>query len=126
MKKQLALALGSLTTLAALFVSPDAAQATPPAPCVATYADIDLASRSMSWGVYCPDGGRVFVDTALFYGNEDFVQVPDQGAHVLVPGESWTIWSQDNTHTGAADHGVLHIVQENGNGPVTVLAHKVR
>lgn len=132
MKKTLFLGLGALTSAAAWLLSPAPAAADgrggggqPPAPCVATYAAIDLASRSMSWGVYCPEGGNVYVDAQLFYGS-DLETLPDAGARTLIPGETWTVWTQDTTRTGSADHGVLHIVQEFGSGPASVLAHVVK
>lgn len=132
MKHIIAIACTALGALSASSLAPTPAHAngqgggsTPAAPCVANYADIDLASRSMSWGVYCPEGGQIFVDAQVFYGSE-LVTLPDAGARTVAPGETWTVWSQDPSRWGRADHGVLHIVQENGNGPASVLAHKVK
>jgi hypothetical protein len=135
MKKQITFALAGLVAAGIAHVAlPHSAQANgrteggTATPCTANYSDIDLASRSMSWGVYCPEGGTISVDAMVFYGSEPGVALPDQGTRYVQPGETWTIWSQDNTHTGFADHGVLHISQTVCNGPgcQLTLAHKVK
>ncbi len=136
MKKQVILALSGLVAAAAISVfAPKAAEANGAGgvdqgatACTANYADIDLASRSMSWGVYCPDGGYITADAMVFYGSEPGVALPDAGGRYVQPGETWTVWSQDNTHTGSADHGVLHISQTMCDGPgcQLVLAHEIK
>ncbi|WP_018347536.1 hypothetical protein [Longispora albida] len=120
--KRAAAVLGSAAlTATALLAAPAAAQANSPV-CTATYANLDLANRSASWGVTCSADSRIYVDAQLWYDNQTSVNLPESGSRVVKAGETWTVWTQDNTHTGAAWHGVLHIVKEN-NGPATVLAH---
>lgn len=89
--------------------------------CYVTYADVDLWSRSASYGVYCPEGGQIYVDAGMVYGNQ-WVSLPDTGSFTLSPGQTLSIWTQDNSHSGRADQGVLNIVQEI-NGPGGVLAY---
>lgn len=92
-------------------------------PCTLNYADVDLASRNMNWGVYCPDGGYISVYGAVFYDDYEggsAIAMPDSGGRYVEPGETWTIWTQDNSrenYWGPADHGVLHISQTMCNGP---------
>ncbi|MGY0231867.1 hypothetical protein [Longispora urticae] len=120
--RRIAAALGSAAVVsAALIAAPTAAQATPT--CTATYADIDLPNRAAYWSVTCTTAARVFVDAQLWYDNTTLVNLPDAGARQLAANETWTVYTQDATHTGAAWHGVLHIVQEYPSGPPAVLAH---
>ncbi len=89
--------------------------------CTITYADIDLASRNMNWGINCPDGGNISVDASVYYQDiDDTRYLPQAGNRYVEPGETWTVWTQDNSrenYWGAADVGVLHISQTMCNGP---------
>ncbi|GLZ77820.1 hypothetical protein Afil01_26270 [Actinorhabdospora filicis] len=106
----------------ALLSAPVAAQAA--VTCNATYAQLDLPSRSAGWTVVCDGTATIYVDAQVWYeSTQELVTLPGAGAHVVQAGQTWNVWTQDSTHTGAADHGVVHIVKDNGNGPATPLAH---
>lgn len=100
-------------------------------PCTLNYIDIDLASRNMSFGVYCPDGGYISVHATVYYQDINSTRtLPDSGSRYVEPGETWTVWTQDNSrenYWGKADVGVLHISQTMCSGPgcPLTLAHLV-
>lgn len=118
-----ALLAGAATVFAASSVVANGRTGGVPA-CYVTYANLDLWSRSASYGVSCPEGGKIYVDAGMVYSNQ-WVPLPNTGAFTIAPGQTLSIWTQDTTRTGRADQGVLNIVQEiNGPGGVLVYLNK--